>query len=66
MSGLHFLKWRKGNYKKGSLAWGIAENLLGPIVIPFYLFFGFLGENYEKNIFDAYFYIITYIIIGWV
>ena len=31
----------RGNYKKGSLAWGIAENLLGPIVIPFYLLFGF-------------------------
>lgn len=31
----------RGNYKKGSLAWGIAENLLGPIVIPFYLFFVF-------------------------
>ena len=29
------------NYKKGSLAWGIVENLLGPVVIPFYLLFGF-------------------------
>ena len=37
--------WLEGvdrkNYKKGSLAWGIVENLLGPIVIPFYLLFGF-------------------------
>ena len=31
----------RGNYKKGSLVWGITENLLGPIVIPFYLLFGF-------------------------
>ena len=35
----------KGNrgvgYKKGSLAWAIAENLLGPIVIPFYFWFGY-------------------------
>lgn len=31
----------RGNYKKDSLAWAIAENLLGPIVIPFYLLFGF-------------------------
>lgn len=31
----------QGNYKKGSLVWGITENLLGPIVIPFYLLFGF-------------------------
>lgn len=30
----------RGNYKKGSLAWGVAENLLGPIIIPFYLLFG--------------------------
>ena len=31
----------RGNYKKGSLAWGIVENLLGPIVIPFYYLFGY-------------------------
>ena len=29
------------NYKSGSLAWGIAENLLGPIVIPVYFIFGY-------------------------
>lgn len=29
------------SYKKGSLARGISENILGPIVIPFYLLFGF-------------------------
>lgn len=31
----------RGNYKKGSLVWGIVENLLGPFVIPFYLLIGF-------------------------
>ena len=31
----------RGDYKKGSLVWSITENLLGPIVIPFYLLFGF-------------------------
>ena len=31
----------RGDYKKGSLVWGIIENLLDPIVIPFYLLFGF-------------------------
>ena len=30
----------RGNYKKDSLVWGITENLC-PIVIPFYLLFGF-------------------------
>ena len=28
-------------YKSGSLPWGIVENLLGPIVIPFYFLFGY-------------------------
>ena len=34
---------RRGSdyYKKGALTWGIAENLLGPIVIPFYYLFGY-------------------------
>ena len=32
---------RGAGYKKGSLAWAIAENLLGPIVIPFYFWFGY-------------------------
>ena len=32
---------RECGYKQGSLAWGIAENLLGPIVIPFYFLFGY-------------------------
>ena len=31
----------RNNYKKGSLGWGIIENLLVPIVIPFYILFGF-------------------------
>ena len=31
----------RGNYKKDSLQWGIVENLIGPIVIPFYFLFGF-------------------------
>jgi len=31
----------RGNYKNGSLAWAILENLLGPIVIPFYLLLGY-------------------------
>ena len=31
----------RGNYKTGSLAWGITENLFGPIIIPFYFAFGF-------------------------
>ena len=28
-------------HKSGSLAWAIAENILGPILIPFYFLFGF-------------------------
>ena len=32
---------RSCGYKKGSLAWGIVENILGPAVIPVYLLFGF-------------------------
>jgi hypothetical protein len=32
---------RSCGYKKGSLAWGIVENILGPVVIPVYLLFGF-------------------------
>jgi hypothetical protein len=32
---------RDCGYKSGSLAWGIAENLLGPIVIPVYFIFGY-------------------------
>ena len=32
---------RGAGYKKGSLAWEITENLLGPIVIPFYFWFGY-------------------------
>ena len=32
---------RSSGYKKGSLAWAIAENLLGPIVIAFYLLWGY-------------------------
>ena len=32
---------RKYGYKSGSLAWGVAENICGPIVIPFYLAFGY-------------------------
>ena len=31
----------RGDYKTGSLEWGIFENLLGPIVIPFYFMLGF-------------------------
>ena len=31
----------RNDYKKGSLVWGILENLLGPIVIPVYILFGF-------------------------
>ena len=37
---------RETGYKKGSLGWGIAENILGPVVIPIYLIFGF---NQEKK-----------------
>ena len=32
---------RKSGYKNGSLAWAIAENVFGPIVIPFYFWFGY-------------------------
>ena len=32
---------RPSGYKKGSLAWGIVENLLGPIFIPIYFMFGY-------------------------
>ena len=32
---------RDCGYKSGSLAWGITENILGPIVIPFYFMFGY-------------------------
>ena len=32
---------RKCGYKSGALAWGIAENVLGPVVIPWYLLFGY-------------------------
>ena len=28
-------------YKKNSLKWGLAENIIGPIVIPFYFIFGY-------------------------
>lgn len=31
----------RGNYKKNSLKWGSVENILGPIVIPFYFMFGY-------------------------
>ena len=29
------------SYKNGALVWAIAENLLGPVVIPFYYSFGY-------------------------
>ena len=32
---------RGAGYKKHSLTWAIVENLLGPIVIPFYFWFGY-------------------------
>ena len=32
---------RSCGYKDKSLAWGIVENILGPIVIPFYFLFGY-------------------------
>ena len=32
---------RSCGYKSGALAWGIAENLLAPIVIPIYLLWGY-------------------------
>ena len=32
---------RVDRYKQGSLAWAITENLLGPIIIPFYFWFGY-------------------------
>ena len=32
---------RNSGYKKGSVGWAIAENVLGPIVIPFYFMFGY-------------------------
>ena len=32
---------RDEGYKKGSLAWGIAENVLGPSVIPTYMIFAY-------------------------
>ena len=32
---------RSCGYKKGSLAWGIAENIIGRHIIPFYLLFGY-------------------------
>ena len=31
----------RASYKKGALTWAIAENLLGPSVIPFYFWFGY-------------------------
>ena len=31
----------RGDYKKNSLKWGFVENILGPIVIPFYFMFGY-------------------------
>jgi hypothetical protein len=36
---------RNTGYKKGSLGWGIAENIFGPVVIPIYLIFGFNQEE---------------------
>lgn len=39
--GVGLGRWTGAGYKKGSLAWAIAENLLGPIVIPFYFWFGY-------------------------
>jgi len=32
---------RESGYKKGSIGWAIVENLLGPIVIPFYFWLGY-------------------------
>lgn len=32
---------RNSGYKKDSIGWAILENLLGPIVIPFYFIFGY-------------------------
>ena len=32
---------RKSGYKNGSLEWAITENVFGPIVIPFYFWFGY-------------------------
>ena len=28
-------------YKQGSMGWAITENILGPVVIPFYFMFGY-------------------------
>ena len=32
---------RSCGYKTGSLAWAIAENVLGPVAIPVYFLFGY-------------------------
>ena len=32
---------RKSGYKKDSIVWAVVENLLGPVVIPFYFIFGY-------------------------
>ncbi len=31
----------RGNYKRGALAWGVAENIFGLITIPFYYWMGY-------------------------